>query len=108
MASKHNSRFDKIQESLEAQDFNFLNKTLFPEWDDKDLPTSAQNYETVLRDAVAWAVEFPGRKIFTIHLHITDKVDDYKNEIDTARKIIEAKICTEFGIPDLSRFKEGK
>ena len=108
MASKHESRFDKIQESLEAQDFNFLNKTLFPEWDDKDLPTSAKNYETILRDAVAWAVEFPGRKIFTIHLHITDKAHEARPALDAARDAVDSKICKEFGIPDLSRFKEGK
>ena len=106
MANRSASRFAKIHEALEHGDYYFLNRVICPTWDSEDLATSAKNYETMLRDAVAWAMEFPGRKIMTIHVYLVCPIHDGKDELDELEKNVDSKICQEFGLPDLERFRE--
>jgi hypothetical protein len=108
MASKHDSRFDKIQEALGQQDYSFMNQVINPKWYPDDIPTSAKEYEVMLRDAVSWAVEFPGRKIMAIHMRIINHTGQGKAEMDAAQLAVENRICREFDIPDLKKFMEGQ
>jgi hypothetical protein len=80
----------------------FLEKAIYPKWNDKDLEASKEKYETLLREAVSWGMSYPGRKINTVHYYTvcpTSEMDEIETEV-------QAKVCREFGIPNLDRFQK--